>query len=621
MKTSNFISFEQIELKNGFWLVRYDVNKSVSIENVRKRFEETGRFDALRFNYLKNGRRPHVFFDSDVAKWIEAVSYIYAKDPESMRDNMALCDELISCMEAAQRPDGYLNSAHQQLFPENIFRLRHNHELYCAGHLIEAAIAYQRATGSDRFLRIMERYCDCIYRAFISEKTAAFTTPGHEEIELALIKLYRHTGCEKYLEMARFFLANRAVAANEKYPPDGNPREHQDDADIYHLREANGHCVRALYYYCGIADLAAETGDERLIDNLQAVFSDITGKKMYLTGGVGSTHRGEGFTVGYDLPNFTAYNESCAAIAMIMFARRMRMIDRSARYGHVAERVLYNAFLSSTSLDGKSFFYENPLELSLEDYGRECAVSESKREHLPIKQRVEVFSCSCCPPNINRFIGELGDFICLEEDGHVCVEQYISADISTSFGMLTIDERYAADGHATICSDDYTAGILAIRSPEWCRTFGAVLNGKPVEPEIREGYAYFEVGTVFRLELDFHPEPVFVAANPRVRADAGRVALTYGPLVMCIEGVDNDARLNQISVDIKDISRASLTLDDTPCAMPVITLPAYRDNDHDGLYFAADESGSHAISLKFIPYFAFANRGESDMLVWVRRRY
>ena len=199
------ISYCDVVLKNGFWMDRHQLNKSVSVENVRRRFEESGRFDAMRFNFLKNGRRPHVFFDSDVAKWMEAVAYLYRADPESMAQHITLCEELINCMEQAQRPDGYLNSTHQQIFPEQIFRNRNHHELYCAGHLIEAAIAYHLATGKDRFLHIMERYVVCIRKVFLEEQSAAFITPGHEEIELALIALYRHTGKREYLELAEFF--------------------------------------------------------------------------------------------------------------------------------------------------------------------------------------------------------------------------------------------------------------------------------------------------------------------------------------------------------------------------------------------------------------------------------
>lgn len=622
MKKSSFVSFRDVELGDGFWHDRYDLNKRVSVKNVRERFEETGRFDALRFNFLKTGRRPHVFFDSDAAKWMEAVAYLYEKDPVGTADDIALCEELIDCMERAQRPGGYLNSTHQQITPETIFMNRNDHELYCAGHLIEAAVAYHRATGRDRFLRIMERYCDCIGRAFITEKTAAFTTPGHEEIELALIKLYRHTGERKYLEMARFFLENRAKAENEKHAPDGNPKYFQDDADIYNLKEANGHCVRALYLYCGIADLAAETGDGRLTENLRSVFSDITLRKMYITGGVGSTYRGESFTVPYDLPNFTAYTESCAAIAMVLFAVRMRELDTDARYGHAVERVLYNAALSSTSLDGKAFFYENPLEIALEDYGRETAVREKSREHLPITERLEVFGCSCCPPNINRFFAEVGSFICLCEDGHLTVEQYIPATVASGFGTLVIGGDYAGEGRVTLSSADYTAGTLAVRIPEWCRKLDAVSDGSAVTPEIRDGYAYFEVTGAFRIELDFGIEPVFIAADPRVRADAGRMALTRGPVVYCLEGVDNGERLNRISVDPADIARAAVGEGEF-CGLPVITMPAYRDEpcrtQPGRLYYPVGLAGRSAISARFIPYFAFANRGASDMQVWVRR--
>lgn len=620
MKKGKFIGFEQVDLTDGFWHDRYELNKTVSMENVRRRFEESGRFDALRFNFLKNGRRPHVFFDSDVAKWMEAVAYLSVKDPAAMREHLALCEELIGCMEAAQRPDGYLNSTHQQLMPENIFRNRNNHELYCAGHLIEAAIAYHRATGKDRFLRIMERYCDCIYRVFLVDHSAAFTTPGHEEIELALVKLYRHTGNARYLEMARFFLEKRGTDEQEPFIYENNRFGTQDDVDIRHLREANGHCVRALYFCSGIADLAAETGDGELCENLRSVFRDMTERKMYLTGGVGSTYRTESFTAAYDLPNHTAYSESCAAIALILFACRMRELDRDACYGAVAERVLYNALLSSTSLDGRSFFYENPLEIALEEYGREIAVPVKARERLPIKERVEVFSCSCCPPNINRFFAEFGNFLCLEEEGHLTVEQYVSADYRTELGTLRLREHYATEGRATLSSADYRGRELMLRVPEWCdrKRMTVRLNGEPIAPDIRAGYLRVSVAPAFRLELDFGIRPRFVAADPRVRADAGRVALTYGPVVYCLEGVDNGSRLNQVSVDPADVLTAEVEKDPLH-GLCTIRMPAYRDRSAAGLYYPAEDAKADPFTATFIPYYAFANRGESDMQVWVRR--
>ena len=617
MKIVDFIPFQSVTLTDGFWKKRSDLNKNVSLLNVRKRFEETGRFDALRFNYHKNGKKPHFFFDSDVAKWMEAVAYLLEQDPESMREHEALCEELIECMERAQRDDGYLNSEHQQIDPHLIFSNRDRHELYCAGHLIEAAIAYHKATGRDRFLKIMERYCDLIERVFLIENSAGFTTPGHEEIELALIKLYRHTQNEKYLRMARFFLEMRGNNEKDKPIYEDNLFGSQDDVDIRHLESANGHCVRALYLYSGVADLAAETDDSLLFDNLEKVFADITNGKMYITGGVGSTPTTESFTVPYDLPNRTAYTESCCAVAMMMFASRMRRLSKQAKYGHLCERVLYNAMLSSTSLDGKSFFYENPLEIALEEYGREVAVPRRQHARLPITERLEVFGCSCCPPNINRFFAHLGDYICVDEGDSICIEQYISAELNTPYGKLTITESYAKDGKARIVGCDYTAQAISLRVPEWCKALTVTLDGKSITPEVRNGYAYVSVCKDFTLDLDFGISLSFVSANPMVRDNAGRMALMRGPVVYCIEGVDNGTRLNRIEVSTTALADAVEELDFH--GLYSVSLPALRLKEKASLYFDADESATESIRIKCIPYFAFANRGKSDMQVWIRR--
>ena len=617
MKIVDFIPFQSVTLTDGFWKDRYDLNKNVSLVNVRKRFEESGRFDALRFNYLKNGKKPHFFFDSDVAKWMEAVAYLLEQDPESMREHEALCEELIECMERAQRDDGYLNSEHQQIDPHLIFSNRDRHELYCAGHLIEAAIAYHKATGRDRFLKIMERYCDLIERVFLIENSAGFMTPGHEEIELALIKLYRHTQNEKYLRMARFFLEMRGNNEKDKPIYEDNRFGSQDDVDIRHLESANGHCVRALYLYSGVADLAAETDDSLLFDNLEKVFADITNGKMYITGGVGSTPTTESFTVPYDLPNRTAYTESCCAVAMMMFASRMRRLSKQAKYGHLCERVLYNAMLSSTSLDGKSFFYENPLEIALEEYGREVAVPRRQHMRLPITERLEVFGCSCCPPNINRFFAHLGDYICIDEGDSICIEQYISAELNTPHGKLTVTENYAKDGKVRIVGCDYTAPTISVRVPEWSKVITVTLDGKAITPEIRDGYAYVSVCKNFILDLDFGISLSFVSANPMVRDNVGRIALMRGPVVYCIEGIDNGTRLNRIAVSIDALAEATEHLDFH--GLYSVTLPAFQLKESKSLYFDASESATEPIHIKCIPYFAFANRGKSDMQVWMRR--
>ena len=614
---SNFVSFKKISFNDGFWKKRYELNKNVSIKNVRERFEESGRFDAMRFNFLKTGKEPHIYFDSDVAKWMEGVAYLIAKDRDSMTSHEALCDELIDTMEKAQRDDGYLNSTHQQITPKQIFKVRSRHELYCAGHLIEAAIAYHKATGKDKFLKIMERYCECINRAFIVDKTAAFITPGHEEIELALFKLYYHTGKKLYKDMATFFLEMRGKT-EEDFVYDRNRFTTQDDVDIYNLKEANGHCVRALYLYAGIADLALEKNDDVLKANLNSVFDDIVERKMYITGGVGSTYRTESFTVPYDLPNRTAYTESCCAIAMIMFASRMRKIEKNAKFGHLTERVLYNSMLSSTSLDGKSFFYENPLEIALEEYNREVSVPEKQKERLPITQRVEVFSCSCCPPNINRFFGNFGEYLLVEDENSLTVEQYIAMDADTKFGKVKIEEDYATLGTAKISSSDYSAKTITLRVPEWCDNFKVTVNGKTADYESTDGYIEVTVEKEFEISLDFNICPKFVASNPKVRENVGRVALVYGPTVYCLEKVDNGERLNQNSVDTAKIKEAKRELDFH--GLYSITIPAYRTKETKGLYVSDSDISDIEISLKFIPYFAFANRGESDMLVWIRKK-
>lgn len=622
MKNGNFVSFDRVEWKDGFWQDRYDLNRKVSVKNVAKRFEETNRFGAMRFDYLKTGKKIHFFYDSDVAKWIEAVAYLLQKDRDGYPEEEAIIDEMVDCMAAAQRPDGYLNSYHQQIAPQEIFQIRNHHELYCLGHLIEAAVAYDRATGKRKLLDILERYCELVNKLFFVENSVPFETPGHEEIELALYKLYRYTGKETYRAMAEGFLTRRGRSEKDCaiYTDDrGNENLYgtQDDTTIESLTDANGHSVRALYLYSGIADMALENGNAKLKAALDRVFTDIVNRKMYITGGVGSTHTTESFTVPYDLPNMTAYAESCCAIAMILFATRMRRLECHGRYGNLIERVLYNSLLSSTSLDGKAFFYVNPLEIALEERDREVAVPPRRKEWMPITTRVEVFSCSCCPPNINRMFASLADVICFDGEDHAYVEQWIPSKVASAHGTLELEGEFATKGIMTVRSSDYKAKTLAVRIPEWCRKLTVRSDSTEVtDYERRDGYAYFAVDSAFELTFDFHIAPVFVAANPKVRADAGRVALTYGPVVYCLEGVDNGPRLNQVSVSI-DTKNAVCTPDFH--GLLSIETDGFRDAEQEELYFDASLADKLPCRLKFIPYFAFANRGESDMLVWVRK--
>ncbi len=616
MKKEGFVPFYRVDLKDGFWLDRYNLNKNVSIAAVKARFEETERFDALRFNFLKTGKHLDIPYDSDVAKWIEAVSYLMETRREEFAEEEKFIDELIDRMASAQRDDGYLNSYFQQKAPELIYKNRNNHELYCTGHLIEAAIAYDHATGKNKFLNIMEKCCDCIERAFFIEKTAAFQTPGHEEIELALFKLWNYTGKEKYKSMAENFLTLRGNNSKDENIYGTNKEGCQDDQSIYELKIASGHCVRALYLYSAVADMALESGDKRLKASLDNVWKDITESKMYITGGVGSTHTTESFTVPYDLPNNTAYSESCCAIAFCLFAMRMRKIEKNSKYGALIERELYNNILSSSSLDGKSFFYTNPLEIALEEYGREKAVPDEGKEWLPVTSRSEVFVCSCCPPNINRFFAMFPETVCYEEENELTVEQYISATIDTSFGKVTIKEEYALTGKANISCEEYSASTICLRVPEWCKSFSVVLDGVKANHQIKDGYVTLSVGKSFDIMLDFHIEPKFVYADPRVRSNVGRTALTFGPTVYCLEGIDNGERLNGLSVDPSAAANAKIYKDFH--GLNSIEICGYRDEVIGGLYFDS-ECSKKKQTLKFIPYYAFANRGTSDMIVWIRK--
>lgn len=618
MEVLENISFRNTDLAEGFWQDRYRINASVSIENIKKRFDETGRFEAMRFRYKQTNIFPHLYYDSDCAKWIESVSYLMMKDRAAYAEYEKFIDDLIECMEHAQMPSGYLNPYFQQVEPDKIFCRRTDHELYGAGHLIEAAIAYHEATGKDRFLKIMERFCDCIERAFITEKTAAFKTPGHEEIELALVKLYRHTGKKKYLDMAYFFLSHRGEDtcfhdfALDKYA--------QDDVNPSKVREAVGHAVRATYLYCGMADYAAESGDREYLESCKAVFEDIIRHKMYITGGIGSAKCGEAFTIAYDLPNMTAYSESCAAIGLIYFALRMQKFGADSVYADVIERVLYNAFLSSTSLDGKSFFYENPLEICMKEHDKEISVKPAWRTQLPMPQRSEVFVCSCCPPNITRTLARVGGLIYSSSKECLYVNQYIPSSMHREgIGQIEIRTSYPADGNIKIVAPKYELSEVAVRIPGWCKSYSAVCrsNGVEVQGRKKNGYLIFRTKDAFEIELNFEMRPTLYAASPKVRDDAGRVALMYGPVVYCLEEKDNGPDLNAVKISAKSIFTAVYNKD---LKLNEFTCKGLREKNTETLYAPVGEKEDDETQLKFIPYFTFANRGVSDMLVWVRQK-
>lgn len=595
---------------DGFWKSHYNTNRKVSIESVRERFEETGRMDALRFNWSEGKPIPHRFYDSDVAKWIEAVSYLIVKEPDGFAAEEALIDELAESMRIHQLPSGYINSHYIQVNPDQIFTDFDGHELYTAGHMIEAAIAYHKATGKRVLLDVMLRCVDCIERAFVTERTAAFTAPGHEEIELALVKLYDHTGDRKHLNLCMHFLNMRGTDEGHLENQYHERSYCQSHIPVRQQSEPVGHAVRAVYLYTGMIEAALRTGDEGLLDASERLFESITKKQMFITGGIGSSPIGECFTVPYDLPNLEAYSESCAAIALMFFAHGLQKKALDSRYADVIERVLYNNLLSSVSMDGRSFFYENPLEIHLASVNRDDCVPVVRRRKLPKRQRLEVFSCSCCPPNINRTLARLGDFFFSEREDALIVQQYGSMKLENERIRMTVETSYPANGRIRLIGEATSYKTLYLRRPAWCHAY-ELSGGEIVREE--GGYLVIGVGEQFDLTLDLHMEPYFLRTNPRVRHNSGRVALCYGPSVYCLERIDNPYELNALTVD----TNAEIEVTERDGITELIT-QGFVDADMTELYAPAADART-PVPLLYRPYRTFANRGESDMLVWVRK--
>ncbi len=615
------IPFQNITLTDGFWAKKQSLIRRVSIHNVYNRFNETGRIDAFRCEWKEGmDKKPHFFWDSDVAKWIESVAYLTRQSPEPELE--ALADQIIDNLVANQWEDGYCNSFYTVVEPQNRFTVRDRHELYCAGHLLEAAIAYYEATGKDKMYRCMLRYVDLIERLFIKEQSASFLTPGHEEIELALIKLYDFTGEERYLNMVKFFVDQRGNNSKDSRigpKSDFSWDYAQDHAPIREQSTAEGHSVRFCYLYCGVADLAARTGDKELRDACLRVFRNMVERRMYITGGIGSTSEGERFESDFLLPNEFAYAETCAALSLAMFAQRMQVLFDDSLYADVAERAIYNGFLSGMSLDGRAFFYENPLRISLQQRSRRFG--DRFRMRFPITQRLEVFNCSCCPPNVTRFIPSIGNFLYTADDNCVRVNQFMDSEAAFDGIKIVQHTNYPYDARVDIKYEGRSME-LALRVPSWCTSFTLTKNQKAVKYQIRRGYAYVSVENGDSLCYDMQMTPTVISADPRVADDAGRVALTCGPIVYCAEAVDN-AELVARTGTLDDIllsgdMRFEVGYDKT-LDLPVITAYAACHAPGGSLY-APEPRPTEPAVVRFIPYHAFANRGESDMLVWVLKK-
>jgi len=604
---SNSVSFKDVNITDGFWKERQKLNHGVTIHSVRDRFTDTGRFEAFKFNW-KEGmpNKPHFFWDSDVAKWLESVAYIIEKEPDALLESQV--DEVVDLIAEHQEESGYFNIYFTVCEPDKRFSNRDWHELYCAGHLTEAAVAYYNATGKDKFLKCMCRYIDYIEKIFKIEDSAAFHTPGHEEIELALVKLYHCTGEKRYLELSKHFIDRRGVESEVPETHWANDMYYQSDKPCCEQHEAEGHSVRACYLYAGMADIAREYGDEKLKTACIDLFDDIYNKKMYVTAGIGQSYHGEAFTVPYDLQNGQAYTETCASIAFVYFASRMLNLQLDSRFADAIERAIYNGILSGVSLDGKSFFYENPLEILLSEHGRNNSVRNSDDRH-PITQRLEVFGCSCCPPNITRFISSIGEYIYGKDENTVYVHQYISSDAEIDGVKISQKSGYPYDGRIEIKVEN--CKTIALRIPEYSKD-----NFKlSADYELKNGYAFITVDGSKTITAEFDITPKKVFANPLVDRDAGKCAILAGPLVYCAEGKDNDSHLRRFRVPEKLEYEFK---NDEELGTKDMIIKAEKLAECDNLYSFSREYKPE--KLRLIPYFAFANRGETDMAVWLISR-
>lgn len=633
---------QKFEMTDGFWgryeklikevVLPYQENalndriegaeKSHCIENFRIAAEKlrTGKYDGEFYGM--------VFQDSDVAKWLEGAAYSLAQHPDEELEKR--CDELIELIGSAQHEDGYLNTYFTVKRPDKRWtNLQEAHELYCAGHLIEAAVAYAECTGKSRFLEIMCGMADHIYRHFIEEDAEGY--PGHPEIELALMRLYRCTGEEKYKELALHFINVRGVDSdyykkererNNWTVWSGNAEDKEYNQCMEPVRmqkKAVGHAVRAVYLYTGMADAAMETGDNTLKESCKTLWNNITQCRMYVTGAIGSAYEGEAFTKDYHLPNDTAYGETCAAIGLIFFANKMLYLDRNSKYADVMERALYNCVLAGMQLDGTKFFYVNPLE-ALPGISGEA---QTHRHALPV--RPKWFACACCPPNVARLLSSLSEYAWHVLPDRLFSNLFVSGTLDmrdTYGGKITLETAYPYGNKITYRfePDGETMSVpLAIRIPAWSADTTILINGRPAVYEMEEnGYAFmhrdFSTEDVLTVELDLSVRKVYT--SNKVSANTGKAAVERGPLVYCAEGVDNAGDVLSLSLKKGGVVTVGEYLPDKLCGIQELYAEGYREAVSEELY-SYEAPAEEECQITLIPYYAWGNRGLNQMRVWI----
>ncbi len=571
--------------------------------------------------------------DSDLYKWLEAVAYTLAagEAPELRRH----ADELVELIAAAQMEDGYLDSFYQIRGIEKRFTLlQQSHELYVMGHYIEAGIAYWEATGSELALEVAVRMADCVDRNFGPDDGKIHGGDGHPEIELALARLFEATGEERYLALSRWFIVTRGEDPDfferqcEQLRDEqlfdsmrGLPRSYyQVDKPYLEQTEVKGHAVRALYLLTAAAQVARLSGDDTLGATVDRLWENVSGRRMYVTGGLGSTQRGESFTCDYDLPNATIYGETCASVAMSFLSRQMLARRASGAYGDVLERELFNGTISGMGLDGRHFFYVNPLEAD------PCVSAGSPDRRHVLTRRAEWFATPCCPANLARLIASVDRYVyCEADDGAVLIDQYIASRAEFASGLV-VEQRgnYPWDGHVKVTATNggKKDTRLGLRVPGWARdAWSLEAGGERLLPEVVDGFAYVMVpaGADVSLVLTLPLEPTCVRSNTRVAADAGLVAVARGPVVYCMEGADNPGDLWGYVLDVESLrSSWKPELLGGVCEVRGHGLRACSDGGDASAYEPAGSLAWEAAELVFVPYYAWCNREEGQMRVWVR---